>query len=98
MHYRNEQIELLPSAVRIGDNVRIKYHGLLKNSGANEVFLYYGKDGWEHADLVQMHPESDGFYVDVKAEAHREINFCFRDSANNWDNNNGYNWKVDVYH
>jgi hypothetical protein len=98
MYYRNEQIELMPSATRSGDQVRIKYHGLLKNSGANKVFLYYGKDGWHSSQLIQMQHAEDGFFIDVRAEADRELNFCFKDSANNWDNNNGFNWKVDVYH
>ena len=29
------------------DSFRIKYQGLLKESGANEVFLHYGFDGWK---------------------------------------------------
>jgi hypothetical protein len=98
MHYRNEQIELLPSVARAGDNVRIKYHGLLKNSGASEVYLYYGKDGWSSSKLIPMQHAEDGFFVDLPADADRELNFCFKDNANNWDNNNGYNWKVDIYH
>jgi hypothetical protein len=98
MHYRNEQIELIPSAAQKGDKVRIKYHGLLKNSGANEVFLYFGKDGWRSSELIPMQRSGDDFFIDVRAEAERELNFCFKDNANNWDNNNGFNWKVDVYH
>jgi hypothetical protein len=98
MHYRNEQIELIPSAARSGDSVRIKYHGLLKNSGANEVFLYLGKDGWQSSKFVPMQWSEDGFYIDVRAEADHELNFCFKDTANNWDNNNGFDWKVDIFH
>jgi hypothetical protein len=98
MHYRNEQIELQPSLAHSGDSVRIKYHGLLKNSGADAVFIYCGKDGWQASKYIPMRRGDDDFYVDVRAEADRELNFCFKDSANNWDNNNGYNWKVDVYH
>ena len=25
-----------------------------------------------------------------------EVNFCFRDDAGNWDNNNGRNWGIVV--
>jgi hypothetical protein len=98
MHYQNDQIELTPSAARPGDNVHIKYHGLLKNSGADAVFLYYGKDGWNYSHFVPMDHGAEGFYTEIKADADRELNFCFKDSANNWDNNNGFNWKVDIYH
>jgi hypothetical protein len=95
--YRDERIALEPDAARTGENVRIKYHGLLKNSGANEVYLYYGKDGWHNTNTIRMHMENDDFVAEVKAEADHELNFCFKDSADNWDNNNGYDWKVHVY-
>jgi hypothetical protein len=95
--YRDERIALEPDAARAGENVRIKYYGLLKNSGANEVYLHYGKDGWHNADTIRMHMENGEFVAEVKAEADREMNFCFKDSANNWDNNSGYNWKVNIY-
>jgi hypothetical protein len=71
--------------------------GLLKNSGADEVFLYYGVDGWKNQDTIKMHKMQDGvFGAEIRANASHEINFCFKDSANNWDNNNGWNWKTEI--
>ncbi|HHU50648.1 MAG TPA: carbohydrate-binding protein [Firmicutes bacterium] len=80
------------------DSFRIKYQGLLKESGANEVFLHYGFDGWKTpGKTVKMEKEEDGsFGVDVYFEGEREINFCFKDPAGNWDTNNGQNWNINV--
>ncbi len=38
----------------------------------------------------------DGFTANVPVEGMEEINFCFVDSAGNWDNNSGWNWKAVV--
>lgn len=94
--YYDDNIGLDPTPARSGDTVQIKYHGLLKNSGADNVYLHYGSDGWNNSRTVPMDHSPEGFSVEIRAEAGSEINFCFKDSANNWDNNNGYNWKFHV--
>lgn len=80
------------------ESFRIKYQGLLKESGANEVYLHYGFDGWKiPARTVRMEKGADGsFEADVHFEGEREINFCFKDPAENWDTNNGENWNINV--
>jgi hypothetical protein len=97
--YNDDRIALEPAPVKAGDTVHIKYHGLLRNSGADSVYLHYGKDGWNDTQTIPMNQFPDGeFSAEVKADAGNEVNFCFKDSANNWDNNNGWNWKCDVVH
>ncbi len=92
------RVSLDPGSVHSGGTVYIKYHGLLKSSGADHIFLHYGVDGWNNISTIKMNRIENGdFGTDIKADAGREINFCFKDSANNWDNNNGVNWKADVH-
>ena len=79
------------------DTVHIKYRGLLKNAGANDVYLYYGADGWKNSQTIRMSKDSMGdFAASLPAQAAHEVNFCFKDAANNWDNNSGWNWAVNV--
>lgn len=85
-----------------GETVHIDYQGLLKDSGAESVFLHYGFDSWnaEVATVMMEREENGKFGVDIPAHFghnHHEINFCFKDSANNWDNNNGWNWTVSLH-
>lgn len=93
----DERIQLEPQPARLGEPLKIKYDGLLKNSGAEEVYLHYGHDGWKESNSVLMHKLPDGkFAAEITAKACQEINFCFKDKVENWDNNSGFNWKCDV--
>ncbi|HEX2952815.1 MAG TPA: carbohydrate-binding protein [Bacillota bacterium] len=98
MSYLNDpRVAWEPAPVKAGDTVHINYDGLLKNSGAHDVYLHYGSDGWKNAGTIQMTKRHDGvFSTQIPANAAHEINICFKDCANNWDNNSGWNWKIDV--
>lgn len=92
----DNRVTLQPEPVRPGDTVHIDYQGLLKNSGASEVYLHYGFDSWTQGiSTVKMERATDGrFGADVRFQGNQEMNFCFKDGGNNWDNNNGHNWTV----
>ncbi|HOP69064.1 MAG TPA: carbohydrate-binding protein, partial [Bacillota bacterium] len=80
-----------------GDTVRLEYRGLLKESGADRVWLHYGFDGWKNPCYQQMERTPQGNFVcTTKIQGTREMNFCFKDSANNWDNNSGWNWTCKI--
>ncbi|MCL4514445.1 MAG: carbohydrate-binding protein [Firmicutes bacterium] len=88
-------IYLKPSSPAKDQEVEIFYKGLLVNSGADGVYLHYGHDGWQSVKTVPMHrQEGNVFHAQLKAEGEHELDFCFKDSADNWDNNNGWNWGV----
>ncbi|MGE5551218.1 MAG: hypothetical protein ACM3ZC_11935 [Bacteroidota bacterium] len=36
--------------------------------------------------------EDGRFEAAIEAEGDREIDFCFKDGAGNWDNNDGHDW------
>lgn len=96
-HYEDKSISIEPMPVRSGGKVQLHYHGLLKNEGASEVYLHYGFDGWKESSTVKMERTSEGdFTAFIHASADQEMNFCFKDSANHWDNNSGWNWQCDI--
>lgn len=73
-------------------DVTICYNGLLAKSGASQVYLHTGTgNDWENSYDHRMEPTSNGWEKTIQMER-SNINFCFKDSACNWDNNNGQNW------
>ncbi|GEM_PF-665526 len=79
------------------ESIRIDYDGLLKNCGADAVYLHYAFDNWDYHTIrtERMNRDEDGrFTLTIPTRGHREINYCFKDSADHWDNNNGWNWSV----
>lgn len=93
--FEDQRISWHPAPVSPNDTVQISYHGLLKNSGADSVYLHYSFDNWSSpANTVKMDQSGDRFLAEVNAGGNRELNFCFKDSAANWDNNSGMNWTM----
>lgn len=80
-----------------GGSVTIVYNGLLANSGASQVYLHagYGQDWHDSLDMPMIRT-ARGWENTILIQDVHELNFCFRDAANNWDNNNGHNWRLEV--
>ncbi|HOB22491.1 MAG TPA: carbohydrate-binding protein [Bacillota bacterium] len=94
----DQRIAVEPSPIPRGAKVRISYRGLLPQSGAESCWLHYGFDGWQTPATIPMMREPDNsFHASVTATGSRELNFCFKDSAANWDNNNGWDWSCPIY-
>lgn len=87
-----------PVPSRVGDRVKIKYHGLLTNAGADQVWLHtgYGANNWMDERDFPMNKVADGFEQTVDIAREGQFSFCFKDSANNWDNNNMLNWSYQI--
>ncbi len=89
-----------PVPITAGSEVNIKYNGLLATSGADAVYLHYGygpANNWNEVTDLMMHRTSEGFEASIKVNSSDRLNFCFRDSANNWDNNCGRNWSYTIH-
>lgn len=83
--------------IKHGKKTEINYNGILSTSGAEKLYLHYGFDGWNNAETVPMRKTHHGNYsAHIKVDGRNELNFCFKDNANNWDNNSGANWKVGI--
>jgi hypothetical protein len=96
MHH-DDRISLEPGTPGKGEKVRIEYRGLLAQSGADSVWLHCGFDGWGNTHDIHMPRTVQGtFSCSAEVQGSREMNLCFKDSADNWDNNNGQNWTVTI--
>lgn len=89
-----------PTPITSGEDVEIKYNGLLARSGAEEVYLHAGfgiNDQWDRVKDIKMRKVRDEWQTDLKVDTSSRLNICFRDNAENWDNNNGRNWSFEVH-
>lgn len=93
----DDRVFVDPTPLRAGSKGRIQYQGLLAKAGADKVYLHYGVDGWRKPALICMDRIGDRFETEIKTTvSSREIDFCFKDSADHWDNNSGMDWKMEV--
>ncbi|MCR4427314.1 MAG: carbohydrate-binding protein [Firmicutes bacterium] len=88
--------------VTAGEKVTVKYNGLLAQSGADAVYLHagFGQRDWHHVSDLPMTQEKPGVWsttVSLDPNETSRFNFCFKDRANNWDNNYGLNWSVEIH-
>lgn len=96
-NFLDERVDVVPSPSLKDRHATIRYEGLLQKNGADRVFMHYGFDGWARNCWSEMKREPDGsFACSIPMQGAKECNFCFKDSANNWDNNNGWNWATDI--
>lgn len=89
-----------PTPITAGEEITILYNGLLSNSGADQVYLHVGYGdarGWRNVSDYRMSRTGWGWVKTMEMPDDTRFNFCFKDSANNWDNNNGINWSFEIH-
>ena len=93
-----------PTPITSGQRVTIWYSGLLARHGADQVFLHYGFGPGRWQDVRDVPMKRVGWIGDTPLwEAQVEVlsfgtlEFCFHDSADHWDNNNGHNWVYQIH-
>jgi hypothetical protein len=96
--YAANGVKTVPVLPSPGDVVQIVYDGLLAKSGATEVYAHIGFDEeWDQVRDLQMMKTPEGFQTSVDPpHSATTLNICFRDPANNWDNNSGRNYSIDL--
>lgn len=73
--------------------LKISYVGSLYQNGSEEVFLHYGFGmQWDNVSDIKMEKTELGFQCEIEIEESESLNLCFRNSNNEWDNNNGKNY------
>lgn len=95
--YINNGVVSYPTTPVFGKKVTISYNGLLSNSGAQDVYAHVGfGNTWRDSCDYKMARTDDGFEATIPVTWADELNVCFKDNSNNWDNNNGQNYKFTV--
>lgn len=73
--------------------VKISYTGKLFQQDSERVFIHFGFGlQWDNLNEIEMEKTELGFQAEVTLTSLDTFNFCFRDSNEIWDNNNGKNY------
>ena len=76
-----------------GSKLKISYVGYLFQNGSDEVYLHYGfGPSWENVNEIEMNKTDLGYQAEITLPDSESFNFCFKNSENIWDNNNGENY------
>ena len=77
--------------------VKITYAGYLFQNESNEVIIHYGfGDNWSDAQDVVMEKTDLGYQANINVLQGKTLNFCFRNSNGEWDNNCGCNYQFEI--
>ncbi len=95
--YEDYGVILSKKTLYSGDRLKINYNGLLAQAGAENVYLHsgYGSD-WSNSSYIQMQKTQDGFSAELEVLEGDTLELCFKDSADNWDNNSGNNYLFNI--
>ncbi|MHB1127838.1 MAG: carbohydrate-binding protein [Bacillota bacterium] len=89
-----------PIPITFGEEITVLYYGLLDDAGADQVWLrtgYGDAHRWQGIYDYRMDHTDRGWVKTFHVEGNGPLNFCFKDSASNWDNNSGVNWMLQVH-
>ena len=80
--------KLVPNSI-----VKISYTGKFFQENAEEVFIHYGfGNNWDNLNEIKMEKTELGFQVEIELLSNDSLNLCFRNSNNEWDNNDSQNY------
>jgi hypothetical protein len=95
--YMSNGITIQPSIPSVGESVTVMYDGLLSKSGASHIYARIGfGNNWDNEFDYPMMRTDTGFQTTIPIVKADTLNICFKDCANNWDNNSGMNYSFDV--
>ena len=77
--------------------VKISYTGKLFEENSEKVYLHYGYGiNWDNISDVEMTKSELGYQAEIELMSSDSLNLCFRNSNNEWDNNNGQNYTFKI--
>ena len=94
--YGANGITVTPAILAKGDTAKVTYSGLLADDGADRMYVRFGFGDWERAVDYRMIPADEGFEAHVPISEGEDLQLCFKDSADHWDNNSGRNYSFEV--
>lgn len=80
-----------------GRTVKLTYKGALIENGASEIYVHFGFGLlWNNLQEIKLENVNGSYETEITLTSCEDINFCFRDNNNNWDNNNAQNYSAPV--
>ena len=73
--------------------IKISYTGNFFQDQSTNVFISYGfGNDWENKTDIEMIKTELGFQTEIDLPNTTQLNFCFKNEKDEWDNNNGENY------
>ncbi len=80
-----------------GRTAKLTYKGILAENGANEIYVHFGFGLlWNNLQEIKLDKVDDHFETEISLISCDDLNFCFRDENNNWDNNEAKNYSAPI--
>lgn len=87
-----EQTEILKNTT-----VTLIYSGKLIKNDSDKIYVVYGFNaGWDNTSKKEMLFDEGVFKVDIDLYNNDSLNFCFKNSNNEWDNNENNDYVVQI--
>lgn len=78
-------------------NIKVSYTGSLFQNNSEEIYLHYGFDeDWKDVNEIKMEKTDLGFQAELYLPEYQTLNFCFKNSNNEWDNNQNCNYSFPI--
>lgn len=78
-------------------NIKVSYTGSLFQNNSEEIYLHYGfNEDWKEVTEIKMEKTDLGFQAELYLPEYQILNFCFRNSNNEWDNNEHHNYSFPI--
>ena len=77
--------------------IKITYAGRLFQNDTGEVTIHYGfGDDWCNSQDIVMQKTELGYQAKINVLEASKLNFCFKNSNGEWDNNDGCNYQLEI--
>ena len=77
--------------------IKISYTGKFFEENSDKVFIHFGYGlNWDNISEIEMQKTDLGFQAEINLISSNSLNLCFRNSNNEWDNNNGQNYVFEI--
>ena len=78
--------------------VKISYTGKFFQNNSEKVFIHYGfGSNWDGLKDVEMKKTELGFQAEIRlGKAKEDLQMCFKNNENQWDNNEGKNYQFEI--
>lgn len=92
-----KEITLNKDKVYENSELTIKYTGKLYQNNSEKTFISYGYGNlWDNKNEIELQKTEDGLTATINIKTGTDLQFCFHDDNNSWDNNNSQNYILPI--
>ncbi len=77
--------------------IKISYTGTFFENNSEKVFIHYGfGENWQDVAEKEMEKTELGFQAEIELPESDFLKFCFKNEADEWDNNDGQDYSFQI--